>query len=117
MSEEEVAFGGVGMAVQVLADGSVGFRESAMLEKGFGVSQESFGLTRGLSRQASLRCGACWKKPAEEQDNREDDGSGQPRSLRFRASGDSKGVSGEESRRVRRFEGKRLFAEEGREEL
>jgi hypothetical protein len=61
MSEEEVAFGGVGMAVQVFADGSVGFCEFALLEKGFGVGQGPFGLIRGLSRQASSRWGACWK--------------------------------------------------------
>ena len=65
MSEQEMAVGGVRMCFQVLADGTVGFGELALLKEGFGGCEEGLPLVGRLGRHVSLCRGAGGQEDAE----------------------------------------------------
>src|SRR5438034_9139549 len=65
MSEQEMAVGGVRMCFQVLADGTVGFGELALLKEGFGGCEEGLPLVGRLRRHVSLGRGAGGQEDAE----------------------------------------------------
>src|SRR5258708_12428368 len=72
MSEQKMAIGGIRMALQKLADGTIGFGELPLLKKRLRIGEKVFGLVGRLSKGVS--CG--WnreKKDAKQSRNKIDE--------------------------------------------